>query len=189
MNSTDGCGSGSGSSVSGQTLERLLCNARIQTQIEDDAGDVVRLGRMTREPPAWMLRQVRYRDRGCRFPGCGARAFTEAHHVRWWRHGGRTTLDNLLLICSFHLRLVHELEWFVRRGPDGSVRWFHPDGTRYWAGPTSVEARPGGKLEAEPVGQDRQPLLGRGDRPPLASFRAFDPELVLDHHPPLVVHA
>jgi predicted restriction endonuclease len=47
-----------------------------------------------------MVRQIRYRDRGCRFPGCGTAAFTQAHHIRWWRHGGRTDLDNLLLICS-----------------------------------------------------------------------------------------
>jgi hypothetical protein len=38
MNSTGGCGSGSGSSVPGQTLERLLCTARVLTQVEDEAG-------------------------------------------------------------------------------------------------------------------------------------------------------
>src|SRR3990170_43627 len=99
-------------------------------------GGVVALGRMSREPSAWMIRQVRYRDRECRFPGCGTRRFTEARHVRWWRHGGRTDLDNLLLICSFHHRLVHEHGWSVKRDPDGTVRWFRPDGTRHRAGPS-----------------------------------------------------
>lgn len=33
--------------------------------------------------PPWMIRQVRYRDRGCRFPGCGTNAFTQAHHIEW----------------------------------------------------------------------------------------------------------
>jgi Domain of unknown function (DUF222) len=136
MHGTAGCESGNGSGVPGRTLERLLCNARIQTQVEDEMGDVVGLSRMRREPAAWMIRQVRYRDRGCRFPGCGARAFTEAHHIRWWRNGGRTSLGNLLLICSFHHRLVHELGWSVQRGPDGSVRWSYPDGTRYRSGPS-----------------------------------------------------
>jgi hypothetical protein len=97
-----------GTAVHPDTVRRLLCNGRVQTVIEDAAGDVVGLGPHLREPPAWMLRQVRYRDRECRFPGCGARRFTEAHHVRWWRHGGRTSLENLLAICSFHHRLVHE---------------------------------------------------------------------------------
>jgi len=82
-----------------------------------------------------MVRQVRYRDRGCRFPGCGTRRFTEAHHIVWWRRGGRTDLDNLLLICSFHHKLVHELGWRIERDRGGTVRWFRPDGIRYRAGP------------------------------------------------------
>ncbi len=126
-----------GAVVPPQALRRLLCTARTQTVLEDRAGDAVGLGRMTREPSAWMIRQVRYRDRGCRFPGCGARAFTEAHHVRWWRHGGRTDLDNLVLICSFHHRLVHEHGWSMKRGDDGTLRWFTRDGTRYRAGPST----------------------------------------------------
>jgi Domain of unknown function (DUF222)/HNH endonuclease len=126
-----------GAVVPPQALRRLLCTARTQTVLEDRAGDAVGLGRMTREPSAWMIRQVRYRDRGCRFPACGARAFTEAHHVRWWRHGGRTDLDNLVLICSFHHRLVHEHGWSMRRDADGTLRWFTRDGTRYRAGPST----------------------------------------------------
>ena len=131
-----GCEIQDGPVIHPQTVKRLLCNARVQSVLEDGSGDVLRLGRMSREPSAWMLRQVRYRDRGCRFPGCGTRAFTEAHHVRWWRHGGRTELGNLLLICSFHHRLVHEHGWSIARQADGTVRWSRPDGTRYRAGPS-----------------------------------------------------
>jgi hypothetical protein len=126
-----------GAVVPPQSLRRLLCTARIQTVIEDRAGNAAALGPMTREPSAWMIRQIRYRDRGCRFPGCGTRAFTQAHHIVWWRHGGRTDLDNLVLICSFHHRLVHEHGWSVKREPDGSVGWSRPDGTRYRAGPSA----------------------------------------------------
>lgn len=168
-----GCEVQDGPVIHPETVKRLLCTSRVQTVLEDRAGNVRGLGRMSREPSAWMVRQVRYRDRGCRFPGCGTRAFTEAHHVRWWRNGGRTDLDNLLLICSFHHRLVHELGWTVRRGPDGSVRWSHPNGTRYRAGPSREPAeRPelGACLsvpetgafrenQVEPVREDRQPLL------------------------------
>jgi hypothetical protein len=131
-----GCELEGGPVIDHTTVERLLCNARTQAVVEDDAGNVLGLGRTTREPSAWMVRQVRYRDRECRFPGCGARRFTEAHHVRFWRHGGRTDLDNLLLICSFHHRLVHEYAWSVKRDADGTVRWFRSDGTRYRAGPS-----------------------------------------------------
>jgi hypothetical protein len=125
-----------GGSLHRETVARLLCTARSQTVLEDRDGTVLGLGRMQRVPSPWMVRQVRYRDRGCRFPGCGTRAFTEAHHIRWWSRGGRTDLDNLLLICSFHHRLVHEYGWSIRRDPGGEIRWLRSDGTRYRAGPS-----------------------------------------------------
>jgi hypothetical protein len=55
--------------------------------------------------------------------------------VVWWERGGRTDLDNLVLVCTFHHKLVHEYGWSLRRDTDGPVEWFHPDGTRYRAGP------------------------------------------------------
>ncbi|MGH2681858.1 MAG: DUF222 domain-containing protein, partial [Actinomycetota bacterium] len=118
-----------------ETARRLACDGRVQVVIEDQAGQPVGLGRMAREPSAWMLRQLRYRDSECRFPGCGARRFTQAHHIVWWERGGRTDLDNLLLVCSFHHKLVHEHGWAVRRDRDGTVLWFRHDGTPYRAGP------------------------------------------------------
>jgi hypothetical protein len=124
-----------GSQVHPETVRRLLCNGRVQTVVEDEAGHIVGLGRMTREPAPWMIRQIRHRDRECRFPGCGMRRFTEAHHIVWWRHGGRTDLTNLVLICSFHHKLVHELGWRIERDPDGDFRWYQPDGARFRAEP------------------------------------------------------
>jgi hypothetical protein len=103
----------------------------VQAVIENGVGHPVGVGRMARGPSAWMLRQLRYRDSECRFHGCGARRFTQAHHIVWWEKGGRTDLDNLLLLCTFHHRLVHEHGWTVSRAEDGTVGWFHPDGTSY----------------------------------------------------------
>jgi len=114
--------------------ERLLCDARAQVVVEDGSGEVLQAGVARRAPTPWMVRQLRYRDRGCRFPGCGTNAFTQAHHVRWWSRGGTTDLENLVLVCSFHHRLVHEHSWAIRR--DGAdVAWITPDGERYRAGP------------------------------------------------------
>lgn len=142
------------------SVRRALCNARTQIVLEDRLGNVIGLGRARREPPEWMLRQVRYRDRECRFPGCGMRRFTEAHHVRWWRHGGRTELENLALICSFHHRLVHEHGWSMRRRPNGEMDWLRPDGTRYRASPSSDRASPSPgdrdeQLDTVAAGSDR----------------------------------
>lgn len=135
-----------GPAIHHETLKRLLCDARVQTVVEDASGAVLGLGRTSREPSAWMLRQVRYRDKECRFPGCGAQRFTQTHHIVFWRNGGRTDLDNLLLMCSFHHKLVHEYGWSVSRDTDGTVRWRRPDGTRYRAGPS-----PGNEPHARPL--------------------------------------
>lgn len=129
------CEIGDGPAIHPESARRLLCHARVQTVIEDDTGQAVRLGRISREPSAWMLRQLRYRDFECRFPGCGTRRFTQAHHIVWWERGGTTELNNLLLVCTFHHKLVHEYGWGVRRDQDGTVRWLRPDGRPYSAGP------------------------------------------------------
>src|SRR6266545_1125006 len=70
------------------------------------------------------LRQLKYRDRECTFTGCGERRFTQAHHIVWWECGGPTDLDNLILVCSFHHKLVHEYGWAIKREQHGTVSWF-----------------------------------------------------------------
>jgi hypothetical protein len=129
-----------GPAINRDTARRLACNARVQTVVEEENGLPVRLGRTTREPPAWMVRHLKYRDGECRFLGCGSRRFTQAHHIVWWDHGGRTDLDNLVLVCTFHHRLVHEYGWQVRREQDGTVSWFRREGRRYRPGPAPPEA-------------------------------------------------
>lgn len=130
--------------IAGTTVQRLLCNARVQTVVERPDGSVVGLGRVSREPSAWMMRQLRHRDDSCRFPGCDARRFTQAHHIRWWSRGGATDLANLLLVCSFHHRLVHEHGWSVERTEEGDFMWRRKGGRHYRAGPTGEEAKAAG---------------------------------------------
>ena len=55
-----------------------------------------------------MQRALRSRDRGCRFPGCTHDRFIDAHHIKHWVNGGKISLDNLVLLCRRHHRLVHE---------------------------------------------------------------------------------
>lgn len=128
-----------GAAIHAGTARRLMCDARVQIVIEDPDGEPVKIGRISREPSPSMLRQLRYRDGECRFPGCGARRFTQAHHIVWWSDGGRTDLDNLLLVCSFHHKLVHELGWSIIRSPDGEISWLQPDGFRYRTGSLAGE--------------------------------------------------
>jgi hypothetical protein len=124
-----------GPTIPTSAVRRLLCGSSVKTVIETYDGTVAGVGKRIREPSAALMRQLRHRDQECAFPGCGARRFTHAHHIDWWSHGGRTDLDNLVLICGHHHRLVHEHGWRVDCHPDGDLSWFRPDGTGYRAGP------------------------------------------------------
>ncbi|HYU94526.1 MAG TPA: hypothetical protein VEN95_13765, partial [Actinomycetota bacterium] len=64
------------------------CHGRVQMVIEDSTGHPVGLGRTSGDPSAAMLRQLRYRDAECTFPGCGARRFTQAQSHRVVGTGG-----------------------------------------------------------------------------------------------------
>jgi len=155
---------------------RLSCNGAVEHVHEDRAGRVLHRLREPRRPPAWMVRQVRCRDGGCTFPGCGTRAFTEAHHIAWYRFGGRTTLENLTLVCAFHHRLVHEHGWTIRRSPDGGLAWLRPDGTAHVPGPVlrGADVDPGGEpVTYGPFGEPGSPRPAPSPRMlPLPAARA-----------------
>jgi hypothetical protein len=113
-----------------ETARRLGCDARVQLAV-----DGVGVGRTTRRVPPWLSRQVRHRDKGCRFPGCERTRWTHAHHLVHWAQGGPTDLDNLVLLCSFHHRLVHEGGWRIAGHPGRKLTFLHPDGTPLRPGP------------------------------------------------------
>jgi hypothetical protein len=102
-----------GTRVSAETSRRLSCDAGVVKVTTDEDGSVLDVGRRTRTIPPALRRALQVRDGGCRFPGCGLR-FTEGHHLVHWADGGKTTLDNLVLLCRFHHRRVHEDGFGVR---------------------------------------------------------------------------
>jgi hypothetical protein len=65
----------------------------------------------------------------CRFPGCRHTRFLHAHHIRYWRNGGRTDLSNLLLLCTRHHRLIHSLGYELVLDTDRRLRVTTADGT------------------------------------------------------------
>jgi hypothetical protein len=138
------------------SAERASCTGVVEHLHEDRTGRLLSRISERRHPPAWMVRQVRYRDGGCTFPGCGTRAFCEAHHIRFHRFGGRTTMENLTLLCSFHHRLVHEHGWKIRREPTGELSWYRPDGRRHSPGPVLRGADVDGVQELEVFGPFEQ---------------------------------
>ncbi len=97
-----------GTPVSAETLRRLACDGGLVPATIDENHAVLDVGRRTRAIPTAIRRALLLRDHGCRFPGCASTRFLHGHHVQHWLHGGRTALSNLVLLCSFHHRLVHE---------------------------------------------------------------------------------
>ncbi|HEU4619524.1 MAG TPA: HNH endonuclease signature motif containing protein, partial [Gammaproteobacteria bacterium] len=98
--------------------------------VEDEDGEPLSVGRKTRSIPPALARALSSRDGGCRFPGCGRTLFTEGHHVIHWAKGGETKLSNLITLCTFHHRLLHEGGFGLRATADGGFEFTRPDGTR-----------------------------------------------------------
>ena len=116
-----------GSHVPAGTSRRLMSDAEVVEVKRGPDGSVLDVGRRQRTV-GWRLRKaLDVRDGGCRFPGCGSR-HTQAHHAIPWSEGGETKLDNLILLCRFHHRAVHEGGWRVEMGQAGAARFRDPHG-------------------------------------------------------------
>ena len=131
-----------GTRVSAETSRRLACDAAIVVMRHAADGRILDVGRRTRAISTPLRRALARRDGGCQFPGCGLR-LCDAHHLQHWANGGKTKLENLVLLCRRHHRAVHEEGFRVKRLASGELRFFRPDGKPLLAAP-----------EAPPIGPD-----------------------------------
>jgi len=130
-----------GPAISVSTAQMVGCSAGWSWMLHDSAGKLLDLGRRRRRPNAALRRAARERDHcRCRFPGCESRR-VDLHHIQYWSHGGRTTLDNLLSLCRYHHMLVHDRGYLIATARDGTFRFFRPDGTIIPASPPLPEPR------------------------------------------------
>ncbi|MEX0976704.1 MAG: DUF222 domain-containing protein [Woeseia sp.] len=111
-----------------ESVRRITCDSDRIVLIEDESGEPLNVGRKSRTVPAAIKRALWARDCGCRFPGCGRKRFVDAHHIEHWSAGGETSLDNLMLLCAQHHRVVHEGGFRIEK--DYRDQWFfkRPDG-------------------------------------------------------------
>jgi len=110
-----------GHHVSAETSRRLACDCSVLGLVEDADGEPLSIGRKSRSIPPAIRRALRIRDKGCRFPGCTRKAYLDGHHIKHWSDGGETSLDNLVLLCRHHHRLVHEGGFACEKTDDGEV--------------------------------------------------------------------
>ena len=128
-----------GGHVSAEASRRLACDCGVVHWLEDDSGHLqestLDIGRRSRSIPPAIRRALDRRDGGCRFPGCTTRHHVDAHHIRHWADGGETRLDNLLLLCRHHHRLVHEGGYDLELDISGEPVFTSPQGGVIPSGP------------------------------------------------------
>ncbi len=114
--------------LSPATARRLCCDASLVPVLEDSSGNVLNVGRKTRAIPPSIRRALQIRDHGCRFPGCCESRYVDAHHVQHWCDGGETRLDNLVLLCRHHHRLLHQEGYEIVKHGEQSFEFLTPAG-------------------------------------------------------------
>ena len=108
----------------GQT-RRLGCTAKIIPVVLGGKSEILDLGRAARLFSPAQRKAMAVRDRRCRGEGCSVAApWCEAHHFREpWSRGGRTDLDDGILLCSFHHHRAHDDRYLTEVLPDGELRF------------------------------------------------------------------
>jgi hypothetical protein len=117
-----------GPAIAAETARRLSCDATVVSLIEDGDGEPLNVGRKTRIISAPLRRLLTARDKGCRFPGCSNARYIDMHHIKHWANGGETKPSNLVSLCRFHHRAVHEGGFDVQVLDDGAIRFVRANG-------------------------------------------------------------
>ncbi len=171
-----GCHIDDGPAICAESARRLACDASLLTVLHGE-GSVLDVGRKTRAIPSSIRRAIDARDEGhCQFPGCENRRWVDAHHIVHWARGGQTKIDNLVLLCSRHHRLVHEGGFGVARAADGSFAFRRPDGRPVPATPSPIRGS-GAELRAH--NRRAKLRIDPGSAMPLGRGERFDRELAV----------
>jgi len=111
--------------ISISTIDAEICDRGAIPIRFDDTGRAIDLGRTQRLHSHRQKTTLAARDGGCRFLGCDRPpSWCEAHHIVPWSQGGRTDIDNGVLLCRHHHLLLHDKGWGITR--DGADYSFIP---------------------------------------------------------------
>lgn len=100
--------------IDAASVRRTSCDSTVLRVALGAKSQPLDIGRAARTIPNQIRRALIIRDRGCAFPGCQRRPRQcHAHHITHWAAGGPTSVDNLVLVCGQHHRLVHHSAWTV----------------------------------------------------------------------------
>ena len=117
-------------SISAAEARRLACDATIIPAVLGGPSELLDLGRGRRLFTGAARRALALRDRGCAFPGCDRPVgWCDAHHITAWAAGGATTVDNGVLLCGHHHRLIERRHWEIIIAGDGIPEFRPPPWT------------------------------------------------------------
>ncbi|MBM7786466.1 HNH endonuclease signature motif containing protein [Tenggerimyces flavus] len=117
-----------GQDLSPELTARIMCEAEVSHLLPDH----LMPGHLHLTDPERLFtgklrRLLELRDRGCAFPGCDRPpGWTHAHHIKAWSKGGPTTLNNGVLLCTHHHRVIHRGDWAIRMALDGKPEFIPP---------------------------------------------------------------
>jgi hypothetical protein len=100
--------------LTARELRKILCDAHVLPAVMGGDSKPLDVAVPAYVVPAHIRRGLVLRDKGCAFPGCEKPGSAcDSHHVLHWLGGGLTQLDNLVLLCPHHHRLVHHSDWAI----------------------------------------------------------------------------
>jgi hypothetical protein len=118
---------GDGTQLSVAAVRRLACDAEIIPAVLGSHGEPLDVGRAMRLVSVAIWIALVLRDQHCAFPGCDRPPIMcHAHHILHWVLGGGTRLENLVLLCGHHHRVIHDSPWEVRLNPHDRKTEFLP---------------------------------------------------------------
>ncbi len=162
-----------GPALHGSQVRRMLCEATVVTMLSRGR-EPLAVGRARRLATRAQRRALVRRDGGCARPGCPETRVERlhAHHLLPWSLGGRTDVDNLVLLCDADHGLAHDLD-LTTSWRDGALVAVTPDGRQVWGRPDVAFATgPGPGPGPGPAGTP--PLLSSAREPDRGCGRGTD---------------
>lgn len=116
-----------GGTLTPESLRQLACDAAVVPVVLGGRGQPLDVGRATRTIPDGLRRAVAARDLGCAHPGCDRPpSWCEIHHIEEWARGGSTSIDNCVMLCRTHHRMLHHDSGWIVRMRDGLPEFIPP---------------------------------------------------------------
>jgi 5-methylcytosine-specific restriction protein A len=104
-----------GGALSAAYSRMLLCDCTITPVVLGEHSEPLYVGRTQRCAIPAQRKALIARDGGCAHPGCDRPPhWTSIHHTIPWGSHGNTDIDNVVMLCLTHHRMMHASGWVVR---------------------------------------------------------------------------